>query len=87
MILYNNYKWRIIFKNCESLYCAPVTYNIVHRLYINFFKCEKLTSHVNFFSVLTILISVPWRLLIISATSVGYVTMLVARLVESLFSV
>ena len=25
-IFYNNYKWSIIFKNCESLYCTPVTY-------------------------------------------------------------
>ena len=22
-IFYNNYKWRITFKNCESLYCTP----------------------------------------------------------------
>ena len=22
---YNNYKWNITFKNCESLYCTPVT--------------------------------------------------------------
>ena len=27
--IYNNYKWSITFKNCESLYCTPVTYNIV----------------------------------------------------------
>lgn len=31
-ILYNNYKWRITFKNCGSFYCTPVTYII---LYIN----------------------------------------------------
>ena len=32
-ILYNNYKWRITFKNCESLCCTPETYII---LYINY---------------------------------------------------
>ena len=32
-IFYNNYKWRITFKNCESLYCTSVTYNIGHQLY------------------------------------------------------
>ena len=30
------YKWSITFKNWDSLYCAPVTYDIVHQLY---FKC------------------------------------------------
>ena len=30
--VYNNYKWSIVFKNCESLYCTPVTYNIVQQL-------------------------------------------------------
>ena len=25
-IFYNNYKWSITFKNCESLYCIAVTY-------------------------------------------------------------
>ena len=29
---YNNYKWNITFKNCESLYFIPVTYNIIHQL-------------------------------------------------------
>ena len=32
-IFYNNYTWSITFKNCESLYCIPVTYMI---LYINY---------------------------------------------------
>ena len=31
-IFYNNYQWNITFKNCRSLYCRPVTYNIKHRL-------------------------------------------------------
>ena len=34
-IFCNNYKWSIILKNCESLYCTPVTYKIVHQLYFN----------------------------------------------------
>ena len=34
-ILYNNYTWSITFKNCDSLYCTSVTYNIVHQLYFN----------------------------------------------------
>ena len=29
-IFYNNYKWSITFKNCESLYFIPVTYNFVY---------------------------------------------------------
>ena len=33
-MFHNNYKWNIIFKNCESLCCTPVTY-IVHQLYLN----------------------------------------------------
>ena len=28
----NNYKWSITFKNCESLYCISMTYNILHEL-------------------------------------------------------
>ena len=32
-IFYNDYKWSITFKNCESLYCTPVTYNVAHQLY------------------------------------------------------
>ena len=31
--IYNNYKWRITLKNCESLYCTFVTHII---LYINY---------------------------------------------------
>ena len=31
----SNYKWSITFKNCESPWCTPVTYNIVHQLYLN----------------------------------------------------
>ena len=37
-IFYNNYKWNIIFKNCESLYCIPVTFIIV---YINYIQLKK----------------------------------------------
>ena len=33
LIFYNNYKWSITFKNCESLYCTLVIYII---LYINY---------------------------------------------------
>ena len=28
-----NYKWSITLKNCDSLYCAPVTYKILHISY------------------------------------------------------
>ena len=35
-MFYNNYKWSITFKNCESLYYIPITYNIVHQLYFNY---------------------------------------------------
>ena len=31
-LFYNNYKWSIIFKNCELLYCTPII-DII--LYIN----------------------------------------------------
>ena len=34
---YNNYKWSITFKNCESLYCTPVTYNF----HINYTLIER----------------------------------------------
>ena len=27
-IFYNNYKWSITYKNCESLYCIPVIYAV-----------------------------------------------------------
>ena len=39
-IFYNNFKWSITFKNCESLCCMPVTYNMVHQLYFNFLKSK-----------------------------------------------
>ena len=32
-IFYNNYKWSIIFKNCESLCCIPETYKFVNQPY------------------------------------------------------
>ena len=32
-MLYNSYKWSVTFKNCELLYCIPVTYIV---LYINY---------------------------------------------------
>ena len=35
---HNNYKWNIIFKNCESLHCTPVT-DIV--LYINYTQIKN----------------------------------------------
>ena len=35
-IFYINYKWRMIFKNCESHYSTLVTYNIVEQLHFNF---------------------------------------------------
>ena len=34
-IFYNNYKWNITFKNCESLYCTYVTYIMLYQLYFN----------------------------------------------------
>ena len=37
-MLYNNYKWSIMFKYCESVYCLPVTYII---LYINYMSIKK----------------------------------------------
>ena len=37
-IFYNNYKWNITFKNCESLYYTPVTYIV---LYIKFTSIGK----------------------------------------------
>ena len=37
-IFYINYKWRIIFKICESHYYTLVTYNIVEQLHFNFKK-------------------------------------------------
>ena len=29
-------KFELTFNYCESLYCTPVTYNMVHQGYINF---------------------------------------------------
>ena len=35
-IFYNNYKWTVTFKSCESLYCAPENYVIiVNQLYLH----------------------------------------------------
>ena len=33
--IFNNYKWNIAFKNYESSYYTPVTYNIVYQLHFN----------------------------------------------------
>ena len=33
-MFYNNYKWSITFKHCESLYCTPVTLIIVYKNYV-----------------------------------------------------
>ena len=30
VIIYNNYKWSITFKNCESLCRIPITYKILY---------------------------------------------------------
>ena len=44
----NNYKWSITFKNCEALYCTPVTY-MVQQLYFserrenNYFQKAKIS--------------------------------------------
>lgn len=32
-MFYNNYTWSIPFKSCESLYCTPVTYLMLHGNY------------------------------------------------------
>ena len=68
-MFYNNYKWNMTFALCESLYCAPVTYNIVYHLYFNLKKKKKRST----FSFLG---SVP------SATQVGKVN---GRLFFALF--
>ena len=50
-IFYKNYKRSITFKNCESLYCTPVTYNIRHQLYVNKKKlnqCRKKKRETHF---------------------------------------
>ena len=41
---YNNSKLSMTFKNCESLYCTPVTYII---LYINYNSIKKLKEEKN----------------------------------------
>lgn len=33
-ILYNNYKWNIIFQNCDSLGCTPETHIMAHQIYL-----------------------------------------------------
>ena len=43
ILLYNNYKWSITFKNCESQYCTPVTYIILHSNYTSI-KANKLAK-------------------------------------------
>ena len=40
-MFYDNYKWSINFKNCESLYTKSVTYNIIHQSYFSKYKQEK----------------------------------------------
>ena len=42
-MFYNNYKWNIIFKNCESLLYTWNLYNIVNQLYLNkyFLKIQQ----------------------------------------------
>ena len=46
-IFYSNYKWRITFKYCESLYCTPIAYVILYIKYTSikikctYFKDEK----------------------------------------------
>ena len=37
-VFYNNYKWSISFKNCESLYCTPLTYLILYITIFYFFR-------------------------------------------------
>ena len=33
-MLYDNYKWSLTFKSCESLCCTFETYNIVYKLHL-----------------------------------------------------
>ena len=40
-IFYNNYKWSVTFKNCESLCCTPVTYIILYIKYTSIYKKLK----------------------------------------------
>ena len=37
-IFYNNYKWSILFNNCESLYCTPLSYIRVCSNHTSIFK-------------------------------------------------
>ena len=39
-MFYNNYKWNITFKNCDPLYCTPITYIILYSNYASIFKKE-----------------------------------------------
>ena len=43
-IFYNNYKWNITFKKCESLCCTSEIYNIVHQLYLKKKKKKNQTT-------------------------------------------
>ena len=40
-MFYNNYKWSITFKNCESLYCIPVIYITLYIHYTSIKKKKK----------------------------------------------
>ena len=40
-MFYNDHKWNMTFAICESLYCTPVTYNIVYHLYLSLKKKKK----------------------------------------------
>ena len=45
-IFYNNYKWSINFKNCESQYRTPLTYIILYINYTSTFRNRKKTFTV-----------------------------------------
>ena len=55
-MFYNNYEWTIIFKNCESTYCTPITY-MVEPLYFN----ERRKNNY-FQKAKNILIKITWLL-------------------------
>ena len=40
-MFYKDRKWTMTFAICESLYCTPVTYNIVYHLYFSLKKKKK----------------------------------------------
>ena len=42
-MLYDNSKWSIIFKNCESIHRISLIYNTVHYLHFNKIKKLKIT--------------------------------------------